>query len=85
MIRVLLLNLFLFSLPFVLTWVWVKFIAAKQPDEKTRQLYAIAALVGLVLVIASLMSYRLATGNAPGGTYISPSFKDGEIVPGRFE
>lgn len=85
MIRVILINLLLFSAPFLVTWAWMTFIAKQQPDEKKKRNYAIAALVGLLLVLVSLMSYRLATGNEPGGTYISPSYKDGEIVPGRFE
>lgn len=85
MIRVLVINALLFVLPFFLTWVWVKFIAAKKPDDQTRKLYAYAALVGLVLVLASLMTYRVSTGNEPGGTYVPPTLKDGQIVPGRFE
>lgn len=85
MIRVILVNLLLFSAPFIVTWAWMKFIAVNQPDEARRRNYAYAALVGLVLVVISLLSYRIATGNAPEGTYVPPSFKDGEVVPGRFE
>lgn len=85
MIRILLLNAFLFLMPFVLTYIWVRFIAAKVPSAQTRKYYAFAALAGLVLVLASLLTYRVSTGNAPEGTYISPSYKDGQIVPGRFE
>ena len=85
MIRVLVLNAFLFALPFALTWLWVRYIAAKQPDAQTRRYYAFAAIAGLALVIASLLTYRATTGNAPEGTYISPIIKDGQIVPGRFE
>ena len=85
MIRVILINLFLFSAPFVVTWAWMKFIAVNQPNENKKRNYAYAALAGLVLVVISLLSYRAATGNAPDGTYVPPSFKDGEVVPGRFE
>ena len=85
MIRILLLNAFLFLMPFVLTYIWVRFIAAQEPSAQTRKHYAFAALAGLVLVLASLLTYRVSTGNAPEGTYISPSYKDGQIVPGRFE
>lgn len=85
MIRVLVINAILFALPFVLTWAWIRFIATKQPDEQTRKLYAYAAIVGLVLVAASLLTYRVNSGNAPGGTYVPPSYEDGQIVPGRFE
>lgn len=85
MARVLLINALLFALPFVLTWLWIKFIAAKKPDAQTRKYYAFAALVGLGLVFVSLGAYRAGTGNATEGTYVPPSYKDGQIVPGRFE
>ena len=85
MIRVLVINAFLFALPFMLTWAWMRFISAKKPDEQTRKLYAYAAFAGLVLVLISLGSYRFSTGNAPEGNYVSPTYKDGQIVPGRFE
>ena len=85
MIRVLVINAFLFALPFALTWVWVRFIAAKKPDAQTRKYYAFAAMAGLVLVVASLATYRASTGHATGGTYVPPSYQDGQIVPGRFE
>ena len=84
MIRVLLINAFLFLLPFALTYLWVRFIAANKPSAQTRKYYAFAALAGLALVVASLLTYRASTGDTPGGTYISPSYKDGQVVPGRF-
>ena len=70
---------------FVVFCINAKFIAVNQPDENKKRNYAYAALAGLVLVVISLLSYRVATGNAPDGTYVPPSFKDGEVVPGRFE
>ena len=85
MIRVVLINLLLFSAPFIATWAWMKFIAINQPDEKKKRNYAIAALAGLALVVISLLGYRIGTGNAPGGTYVPPSYEDGKVVPGRFE
>lgn len=85
MIRVLLINALLFIAPFVLAWLWMKFIAVNQPDEKKKRFYALAAIVGLVLVVASLLGYRFGTGNAPEGDYVPPSYIDGQIVPGRFE
>ena len=85
MIRVLVINAFLFVLPFALTWIWVRFIAAKQPDAQTRKYYAVAAVAGLVLVVASVVSYRAGAGHATGDTYVPPSYQGGQIVPGRFE
>ena len=85
MIRILIINLVLFAAPFVAVWLWMRFVAVNKPDAQRQKLYAYAALAGLLLVVASLMAFRFTTGNAPGGTYISPSYKDGQIVPGRFE
>ena len=68
MIRVLLINAFLFLLPFALTYIWVRFIVAKKYDAQTRKYYAFASLIGLVLVVAGLLTYRATTGDAPGGT-----------------
>lgn len=85
MIRIIIINALLFSAPFLATWAWMKFIAVNQPDDKKKRNYAVAAIIGLVLVLVSLLSYRIATGNEPEGTYVPPSYKDGQIVPGRFE
>ena len=85
MIRIIVINALLFAAPFVAVWLWMRFVAAKQPDAETSRHYAYAALAGLLLVVASLLTYRVSTGNAPGGTYVPPTYKDGQIVPGRFE
>ena len=85
MIRVIVINLVLFLTPFFIVWVWTQFISASQPSDKMRKRYAAAALIGLALVVASLLSYRVSTGNAPSGNYIAPYLEDGKIVPGRFE
>ncbi len=85
MIRVFLLNLLLFVAPFIVVWLWMQFISAKQPDATTRKIYAVAAVIGLVLVATSLIVYRTNTANAPEGNYVPPQYKDGQISPGRFE
>ena len=85
MIRIILINLVLFLTPFVLVWAWTQFLAAQQPSATSRKRYAVAALVGLLFVLASLLSYRVSSGNAPDGTYTATYLEDGKIVPGRFE
>ena len=85
MIRILVINLVLFLTPFFIVWAWSQFIAAKKPNDVSRKRYAAAAIVGLALVLASLVSYRVASGHAPSGDYIAPYLEDGKIVPGRFE
>ena len=85
MIRIIVINALLFAAPFVAVWLWMRFVAVKQPDAETSRHYAYAALAGLLLVVASLLTYRVSTGNAPGGTYVPPTYQDGQVVPGRFE
>ncbi len=85
MIRILVINLVLFLTPFFIVWAWTQFITSSQPSDKLRKRYAAAALIGLALVVASLVSYRISTGNAPSGNYTAPYLEDGKIVPGRFE
>ena len=46
MIRVLLINALLFLLPFALTYVWVRFIAAKNPTNKPANITLLPRLRG---------------------------------------
>ena len=85
MIRILVINLVLFLTPFFVVWAWTQFLSSSQPSDRLRKRYAAAALLGLALVVASLVSYRVSSGNAPSGNYIAPYLKDGKIIPGRFE
>ncbi len=83
--RIIIWNLFLFSLPFLLSWVWMRWVQRSQPTQKTRKFYAIATAIGTVLVLVSLLVWRAGLGSAPGGTYVSPEVQDGKVVPGHFE
>lgn len=85
MIRIILWNLFLFLLPFILSWAWSLYLARAKPDQIRKQNYARAAAIGTAMVIIGLIVLRATSGDEPGKTYVSPSYQDGEIVPGRFE
>ena len=81
MIRVLLINAFLFLLPFALTYIWVRFIAAKKPDAQTRKYYAFAALIGLGLVVAGLLTYRATTVMRRAALIFHRHIKTGRLSP----
>ena len=85
MMRVILWNLFLFLLPFVLTGLWAMWVRRTSPREAVLRSWSQATLVGAILVITSLLVWRFSTGDTPGKTYIPPTLKDGQVVPGRFE
>ena len=85
MIRVILWNLFLFLLPFLLTALWAMWVRRTSPREAVLRSWSQAALLGAILVISSLVVWRVSTGYAPEKTYIPPALNDGQVVPGRFE
>jgi hypothetical protein len=82
MIRILVMNLVLFLTPFFVVWAWTQFLSSSQPSDRLRKRYA---ALGLALVVASLVSYRVSSGNEPSDNYIAPYLEDGKIIPGRFE
>lgn len=85
MIRVILVNLLLFLSPFIAGYVWNKYIRKRHPDLPVQRRWAMSAAIGALLVIAGLLVWRMAYENSPQGSYVPPQFKDGEVVPGRFE
>lgn len=85
MIRIILWNLFLFLLPFAISWAWAWWLKRRQPNVETRRNYALTTAIGTVLVLTSLLVWRFNSGDQPGTTYVPPQLKDGQVVPGRFE
>ena len=85
MIRILIVNLLLFLAPFIAGWVWNKWVQKRYPDLPVQRRWALSAAIGAMLVIAGLLIWRFANENSPQGSYVPPQFKDGEVVPGRFE
>ena len=83
--RMIIWNLILFASPFVLSWLWAAWVRRRNPDAQTRRNYALLAVIGTMLVLASLIIWRVNSGSAPGGNYIPPQLKDGKVTPGYFE
>jgi hypothetical protein len=79
MLRVVVINLFFFLLPFMLYYIWAKLAKKEQGD--TPFLWLLAA--GIVLMIVAISFFiQLETGS-PGDRYIPPHYVDGELVPGQ--
>lgn len=85
MIRILLWNIFLFCLPFMLTVLWSRWLKRTHPPEQRIRLLAWCGVLGALLVLISLVSYRFLEGEAPEGEYVPPVYKDGTLVPGHFD
>jgi hypothetical protein len=85
MIRILIWNIFLFCLPFLLTMMWSRWLKRTHPPETRIRSLAWSGLIGALLVMASLISYRFVDGEAPQGDYVPPDYKDGTLTPGHFK
>lgn len=98
MIRILTLELLLFSLPFIVYGAWwlgtqrgrrAATGEGAEPHVKERmfttQRSRWLAAAGVILVSIFIVFISLTTGHTPGGTYVAPHVVDGEIIPGHFE
>ena len=87
MLRVLLINLFMFFLPFLVYLAYVYLVRRRQSPESLLRGAPIKWLVvaGLGLALATLISLVTFTGSGTEGTYHPPRFEDGVIKPGRVE
>lgn len=87
MLRIILLNLILFLLPFVIYGIVMR---AQGRVATLEEFWAKAPLLGLVLasvalVLAVMVVFATFGGEDPRGRYIPPVYKDGKIEPGRVE
>lgn len=86
MIRILIWNLFLVSLPFVLYWGYISLVARNKATKGTNWNEAPLALLliaGVVLALSSLVYLALTTGFDPDSVYRPAEYKDGELLPAR--
>ena len=84
MIRLVVINIALFALPFVLYVFWVRVVRR----DRHAALLAGAPLLwlaaaGLLLSGAAFLVYGHLTGAPPGSVYVPAEYRDGEIIPGR--
>ena len=86
MLRLILIQAFLFLLPFI---VYGVFLRLSKRDARDRSnwdgVQGRLVIGGLVLAIVGLLALTLFDGADPGAVYRSPVYKDGKIVPGHFE
>ena len=85
MIRIILFNLFLFSLPFIMLSVWLWWFRRTRPDQVEMHIWASASVAGFACMLAGLLFFRSVTDAPTGSVYVPPSVENGELVPGHFE
>ena len=85
MIRIILLNLFLFSLPFFMLALWLWWFRGTRPDQAEIKIWAYASLAGFICMLVGLLFIRFASDAPVESVYVAPSIENGELVPGHFE
>lgn len=85
MLRLALWFLFLFSVPFVLTLIWLWLVRKIRPSDVEVRIWVYSSLAGVLLIFLSLIIWRENSGQPPGGEYIPPHTENGEVVPGYFK
>lgn len=86
MLRIILTQLLLFSLPFIGFAIWLFINKKAQTSENWRKgpmLWLV--IVGGLLVIAGLVTLTLREGLPEGQTYRPAELRDGQFIPGRYE
>jgi len=83
MSRIIFERLLLFALPFVLYGLYLQLLRLfPAPPATRRHPWMILSIVGLVLVVASFVLWRVTSVEPITGTYIAPHVVNGQIVPG---
>ena len=85
MLRIFLLQLFLFLLPFigygVYVWVTRGLAAAQKSYDTTRLVWLVLAGLACVVLGAEVLA---AFGEQQSGAYVPLEYRDGQLVPGGF-
>jgi hypothetical protein len=87
MIRVLVINLLLFLLPFLLYAAWRWLVRGERNGRQMVSDAPLFVLMGLGLTLVAIGLFTLASYEETGieGRYVPPAIKDGRIEPGHFE
>jgi hypothetical protein len=87
MLRIALLNILMFSLPFILYGGYMYLIGRHQPGQSIWRTAPVLWLLiaGLVLIMVTVGSLISFTGSKPGGVYYPPKVENGKIIPGHIE
>lgn len=81
MLRIILFYILPFLLPFIGYFIYNFLVTRGQPLLRQTPWFVLC-VVGLVLVIASLVTLALTGGFERDGDYVPPHMEDGRIVPG---
>jgi hypothetical protein len=86
MFRIALIDILMFSLPFLIYGAYMLLARGMQPADiwQTAPIFWLlgASFALLIITMAALISF---SGGKPGGTYHPPSFEDGVIKPGTID
>ena len=86
MLRIALIDIFLFLLPFLIYGAYMVVVKGVAPNKLWQNapiLWLLTAAIGLLLVVtATLIQF---SGGKPGGTYRPPSLENGVIKPGGID
>ena len=87
MLRVVLINLLMFLLPFIVYGAYMYFVRSNRDADSILRGAPITWLVtaGVVLAVATLIGLVTFTGEGTEGTYVPPRLEDGVIKPGHVE
>lgn len=87
MLRVVLVQLVLFLIPFALyaAYIWLSKKGDMTDKENWRGAGGGLFIGGVVLVVLGLLAFRFMEGAAPYSRYQPAVIKDGKIIPGYFE
>ncbi|WP_417481406.1 DUF6111 family protein [Maricaulis sp.] len=85
MIRITILEIASFFLPFLIFFIWRWQSNSEHPIEATPTLRLAAIGAGLsILVLISLVMLESSQGSHEGEVYVPPRVVDGRVVPGHF-
>lgn len=89
MLRVALIDIFMFALPFLLYGAWV-FVSRRAETPHDQSVwrdapFLILAGIGVVFVVATMAVLISFSGVGPGGVYVPPVFDKGVVKPGHVE
>lgn len=87
MLRLVLIELILFAIPFALYFAWRAFVEKREAETQgqfNERPWQMLIIAGGVLAIAGLAAYGLTSGRRGDTVYIPAHVENGEIVPGRF-
>lgn len=87
MIRVVLIEIGLLALPFLVFAGYLVFVRKMEPGPDLLPVMPLPKLLigGLVLMVAGLLALVNLERSEPNGRYVPAEYKDGKILPGRFE